>query len=124
MSLAGICRTVRQRWHNLTQVLWPTESKSLTQTEMERLTEEVNRRYRTLVARRVRIERLRDRLARHEHELQTTPTEELKRAVERQRLRLARLEAGYAERCRVLDQKKRVQRQLLRGDVVVEVGPS
>ena len=60
MSVLNLCRNVRSQWVAFSQLVWPEESRQLTQAAIEQLDDELARRYARLLSRRRRIETLRD----------------------------------------------------------------
>jgi hypothetical protein len=107
MSITTLWRTVRGRWHDLVQQLWPDSPEERTRAEIAHLTDDLARREKRLIRLRQRIERLLGR------------TDAGQERVQR---RLARLEEVYQEGCRQLDRRKRLRQALLRGRMqVVEV---
>jgi hypothetical protein len=121
MALAAFCRAVRSRWHTLTQLVWPSTAEELARDEVRHLSDELAVCYERLLRRRARIERLRDRLAAQQRQMERLACDRLARAVGRNRERLARLEECYERTRRLYDRKKQLRLALLRGEVVVVV---
>src|SRR3954469_23051045 len=102
MSVATWCRAV-------TSFLWPSDE---TRKEAERRGEELEALYAALLSRRRRIEQVRARIARLDRRLKAQ--RDVSRAVrwaaviERNRLRLAGLEAAYAGQRQTFLRKKRL----------------
>src|SRR4051812_47544256 len=103
MSVAAICRAVRDQWEAWAQLIWPETTEQRTQAEIERLAQELARRYRGLVQRRRHIEQLRQRLAGEEQQLG-------EKAAERTREKLSWHEQAYAHKRRVLQLRKQLHK--------------
>jgi hypothetical protein len=125
MSITILWRTVRGRWHDLVQQVWPDSPEERARAEIARLSGDLSRRYRRLVRLRQRIEQvrdLRDRQQRYLNEPSLEAPGRLQRSVERLRERLARLEGVYEDRRRQLERRKRLREALASGRMqVVEV---
>lgn len=128
MSVSAICREVRSRWQAFTQLVWPEAPEQQTQAHVEQLTEELARRYRRLVRRQQHVQDVRARLTRQERQLITRSLrlanpckdeDRLRRAIERNRERLAHHERVYAQERETFCQRKALRLALLRGQVVV-----
>jgi hypothetical protein len=137
MALAAFCQAVRSQWQTLTQLVWPDSPQQQARDEIQHLTEELVGRYRRLVQRRSKIERLRERLAAAQRRVETLSglassgtaaegawemaltLERLHRAVQRNRARLVRLEEAYERRRLCFERKKQLRLALARGEVVV-----
>jgi hypothetical protein len=113
-------------WRTFTQLLWPESPQEQTQTSIAHLTDEMARRYRRLIERQQRIEEIRARLIRQEHERTVPPLtsdDRLFKAIERNRLKLAEHEARYARQRRGYLRCKQLRQALLRGQVIVRPQP-
>src|SRR5262245_50811266 len=125
MSVSAICQAVRDQWDAWTRLIWPETTEQRTQAEIERLAQELARRYRGLVQRRRRIEQLRERLASEERDLAGCEATAqlallaLRGAAERTREQLSRQEQVYAHKRRVLQRRKQLHKEMLHGRVVV-----
>ena len=122
MSVTVFYRLVRSQWQALTQLVWPADVEQLTQSEIARLTDELEGRYARLVRRRRKVEQLRDRLAaleRAEPEPPSMSEHPLGRAIERNRARLAEHEEAYERQRRAFVRLKHLRRAMMRGQVVV-----
>lgn len=127
MSVAAICRAVRDQWEAWAQLIWPETTEQRTEAEIERLMDELARRYRGLVQRRRRIEQLRERLAGEERQLAEHDStaepdlmgQSLRDVIERTREKLTWHEQAYAHKRRVLELRKRLHKEMLHGKVVV-----
>ena len=113
MSITVLWRTVRGRWHDLMQQLWPEGPEERTRAEITRLSRDLCRRWRRLIRLRQRIDKARARAA-----ALSPPNEASAAAAER----LARLEQAYRNGCSRLRRRKRLCAALARGQMqVVEV---
>jgi len=122
MSVAAFCRVVRSRCQALAEYVWPATPEQRLQAEIARRTDELAWCYRRLVARRRKIEALRDRLAEQERELQATAplsAEHLHQARMRNHRRLAEQEERYIRERWAYLRRKQVRLALLRGQVTV-----
>lgn len=131
MSVSTFCQVVREQWRNLSCLLWPEDAARRTQTVVDQLGEDLARRYRALVRRRRRIDRLRDRLARRQDDWLAAirqgggeHAEALGRAIEAAHQRLARHESAYTWQREQLLRRKAIHRDLLRGRLVVADEPA
>lgn len=136
MSVSAFCQVVCEQWHLVSRMIWPESSEQRTQAVIAALGDELARRYRALVRRQQRIERLRQRLACQERHLadQSTPFEtsplttsaydrgmaldRIRRQIEGTRRRLARQEQVYADKRAALERRNALYRELLRGRIV------
>lgn len=136
MSVSAFCQAVREQWVFVAQLIWPESVEQRTQTVASALADELARRYRALVRRRQRIERLRARLACQERHLaeQTARVatalmtvsaydrglalDRIRRQVDCTRQRLARQEQVYAGKREALERRNALYREMLRGHVV------
>jgi hypothetical protein len=136
MLLAAFCKTLRSRWQALTQQIWPDSPRQRTQRELARLQTDLARRYRRLLQRRCRIEKVSAHLTEQEKQIVELSRQvpdaageqaqdlaamlgRLQRAARRSRNRLEQHEQAYSHELAALERKKHVRRALLRGDVVV-----
>ena len=99
MSVLDLCRNVRSQWVAFSRMVWPEDSRQLTQAMLDELTDDLSRRYDRLLALRRRIEAARER--------HPEPA-----------ARLARLEDAYARRRQAFARRKRLHKALLSGRVV------
>jgi hypothetical protein len=136
MPQPALCRLFRSRWQALKQQLWPDTTQERTERELDRLKVELSRRYRRLLLRRCRIERVQVRLAKQEQrideltrqtldtcgeqtlELETT-IQHLQCSAQCNRDRLREHEEAYRSQLEILERKKHLHLALLRGDVVL-----
>ena len=117
MSVLDLCRNVRSQWLAFNRMVWPEDSQQLTQATLDELTDDLARRYARLLARRRRIESLRDRLARQERRL-SAQSDSLRESIAHNRARLASLEDAYARRRLAFSRRKKLHKALLNGHVV------
>jgi hypothetical protein len=116
MSVLDLCRNARSQWIAFSRMVWPEDSRQLTQATLERLTGELARRYARLLSRRRRIESVRARLTRLERRspLRASLVRNL----------LTDLEDAYARRRQVFARRKKLHKALLRGQVVACPAPT
>lgn len=109
MSLTALLRSVSRRWRTFAEAVWPPGPEEAKQAELDRLRRLIERRGRRLLARRLRIERLRDKLARqlarlrelsarllaHKDEAGLAEWARLQTAAARKRVRVEWLEQVY-----------------------------
>lgn len=112
MSVLDLCRNARSQWIAFSRMVWPEDSRQLTRATLERLTDELARRYARLLSRRRRIESARARLTRLERCVPARPDALLLRD------RLAELEDAYARQHQTFARRKKLYKALLRGQVV------
>jgi hypothetical protein len=135
MPQPALCRLFRSRWQAFKQQLWPDTDQERTERELDRLKVELSRRYRRLLLRRCRIERVQGRLTKQEQRIdeltrqtlgacgeQTLELEDtiqhLQRSAQRNRDRLRDHEDAYRLQLAMLERKKHLHLAMLRGDVV------
>jgi hypothetical protein len=138
MLLAAFCKSLRSRWHCLSQHLWPDAPQQRIERELARLKVDLARRYRRLLQRRCRIEQVRDRLAQQEQQIYelsrqalaengehsgvlAESLQRLQLAACRNRDRLQEHEQAYTLQLQGLERRKHLRLALLRGDMVVTI---
>lgn len=122
MSVAAFCRVVQSQWQALAHYVWPATPEQRREAELARRTADLARRYRRLVRGRRKIEALRDRLALRERELASEAPlspQQLLLARERDRRRLADLEARYDLQRSEYLRRKQLRLALVRGELAV-----
>jgi predicted nuclease with TOPRIM domain len=130
MSITAFWQTVRRRWRDLAENLWPDSPEERARAETDRLTANLSVRFRRLVRLRQGIERLRAQIEGQQRELNELPviasseTQEASLArvqlsIERMRRRLNRLEGTYQKQRDRLEWKKRLLQGLRSGRVRV-----
>ena len=125
MSVRDLCRNVRSQWVAFSRMVWPEDSGQLTQATIEQLDDELARRYRRLLARRRRIEAVRDLVSRQEGRLREQPDSlSLREAVVHNRDCLAELENAYARRRQVFARRKKLLKAMRSGRVVADADPT
>ena len=117
MSVLDLCRNARSQWVAFSRMVWPEDSRQLTQATLDRLTDDLAARYARLLSRRRRIESLRARIERR------LPAGE---SLADLRERLASLEDAYARRRQAFARRKQLHKAILRGQVVAcpDAGPT
>ena len=113
MSVLDLCRNVRSQWAAFSRMVWPEDSRQLTQATLDELTDDLARRYARLLARRRRIESARDQLARLERQGQTD-----RDTLGAHRDRLAAMEDAYARRRVAFARRKKLHKAILTGRIV------
>ena len=113
MSVLDLCRNVRSQWVAFSRMVWPEDSRQLTQATLDELTDDLARRYDRLLARRRRIESARDQLARLERQAQPD-----RDTIAPYRDRLAGLEDAYARRRQAFVRRKKLHKAILNGQIV------
>ena len=112
MSVSDLCRNARSQWIAFSRLVWPEDSRQLTQATIDLLADELAGRYARLLARRRRIESVRDRLSRRARRF---PGDE---SLTHLRERLATLEDAYARRRLAFARRKKLHKALLSGQIV------
>ena len=119
MSVLDLCRNVRSQWIAFERLVWPEDSQQLTQAVLDELTTDLAQRYARLLARRQRIESLRDRLSRLERRLLAEPdSDPLRESINHHRERLAVFGDAYARRRLAFARRKKLHKAILNGQVV------
>ena len=112
MSVLDLCRNARSQWIAFSRLVWPEDSGQLTQATIDLLADELAGRYARLLARRRRIESVRDRLSRQARRFPGDVS------LTHLRERLATLEDAYARRRLAFARRKKLHKALLSGQIV------